>query len=69
MAKKLQFKPIHGRLVHPTLGEITNQNLTEDIYNKLVAEAEGHKDLFEEVEVSTENESTKSKPNKNDVQA
>ncbi len=72
MAKKLQFKAPHGRLVHATIGGvdgITNDNLTEEIYNKLVAEAEGHKDLFEWVE-EPEAKSKSSKPVKNDnVQA
>lgn len=68
MAKKLQFKAPHGKLVHPTYGEVTNNNITEAIYNALVAEADGHKELFEEVEEPVK-KVTESKPKKNDVQA
>lgn len=67
MAKKLQFKAPHGKLVHPLYGEVTNNNLTLEIYNGLVAEAEGHKELFEEGEETAQK--VESKPKKNDVQA
>jgi hypothetical protein len=64
MAKKLQFKAPHGRLVHPTIGEVSNDNLTKELYDRLVAEAEGHKELFEEVE--EEVKKSDSKPKKNE---
>ncbi len=67
MAKKIQFKAPHGKLVHPIYGEVTDNNLTLDLYNRLVAEAEGHKELFEEVEEPVKK--VESKPKKNDVQA
>jgi hypothetical protein len=71
MAKKLQFKAPHGRLVSQEFGEITNENLTRELYNKLVAQAEGHKELFEEVEEMEvkPKKVIESKPKQNDVQA
>lgn len=51
MAKKLQFKAQHGRMIVPGLGEVTNENLTQELYNKLISLSESHKDLFEEVDV------------------
>lgn len=61
MAKKIQLKPQHGRIAHPRFGDINNSNITEEIYNALVAEAEGHKDLFNVTDESEEKSESKTK--------
>lgn len=77
MAKKLQLKPPHGRLVVQGVGEVTNENITHEIYKKLLQISEGHADFFHEVEVvepvakekKSKSETTKPEKNGNDVQA
>lgn len=51
MAKKLQLKPQHGRLIVKGIGEVTNDNITTELYEKLLAISPGHAELFHEVEV------------------
>lgn len=68
MAKKLRFKDPDMVLVSPGMGKITNDNLTEEKYNRLVALAESHKDFFvwEEEPVAESKALSKSKPQKNE---
>lgn len=54
MAEKiLQFKPPHGRMIVNGLGEITNANLTKELYNKLLSMNPAYADQFEEVDAPT----------------
>jgi hypothetical protein len=66
--KKLQFKDPHTRLHAAGMGEITNDNLTQDKYDRLVALNPVHADLFHQVEIVEPVKSkTTSKPTKNET--
>lgn len=77
--KKLQLKPPHGRLVVQSVGEVTNDNITPEIYARLLQISPGHADFFHEVDVpevtsaskdkKSKSETTKPENNGNDIQA
>jgi hypothetical protein len=75
MAKKLQFKPPHGRLVVNGIGEVTNSNITPELYERLLSISPGHAEYFQEVDVpeakpkESKSKPTKSDQNGNDIQA
>lgn len=75
MAKKLQFKPPHGRLLVQGIGEVTNDNITQELYDRLLAISPGHEAMFHLVDVpepkakESKVKPTKPESNGNDIQA
>lgn len=52
MAKKIQFKNSDSVMVIPGVGKVTNENLTREIYERLLlANKEAYEPMFEEREV------------------
>jgi hypothetical protein len=67
MANKLQFKPPHGRLIVNGIGEITNDNITQELYERLLDISPAHEAMFHLVDVpEPKAKESKSKPTKTD---
>lgn len=52
MSKKIQFKNPEMVLFSPGMGRITNDNLTEEKYNRLLQLSAAHAEFFEYKEVA-----------------